>query len=74
MIGWGVLWRLWRGRLSIAEVEAALTRLLGASARAVVTEHADIGADVDDAGELEAMGRRLLDQGRRDTGGAQLDA
>lgn len=59
MIGWGVLWRLWRGRLSVTELEAALTRLLGATARAVVTEHAEIGADVDDAAELEAMGRHL---------------
>jgi hypothetical protein len=70
MIGWGILWRLWRGRLTVAEVEAALSRLLGASARAVVTEHAELGADLDQAGDLEAMSRHLSSHSRHDDQGA----
>ena len=63
MVGWGVLWRLWRGRLTLAEAEAALTRVFGASVRAVVTEHAELGADVDRAADLEAMGQHLEQRG-----------
>jgi hypothetical protein len=68
MLGWRTLWRLWRGRLSVAEAEAAVSRLLGLSARAVVTEHAELGADVDHVADLEAMGHYLERQIRhRDT-------
>ena len=41
MVGWGVLWRLLWRRLSVAEAEAAVSRLLGASIRAVVTDDAE---------------------------------
>src|SRR5204863_2136106 len=37
MVGWRTLWRLWRGRLSLADAEAAISRLLGLTARAFVT-------------------------------------
>jgi CMP-2-keto-3-deoxyoctulosonic acid synthetase len=58
--GWRTLWRLWRGTITLAEAEAAISRLLGGSSiRAVVTEHAELGADVDQAADLEAMARFL---------------
>jgi molybdopterin-guanine dinucleotide biosynthesis protein A len=59
MLGWRTLWRLWRGRLSVEEAEAAVSRLLGIQARAVVTDHAELGADVDHVADLEAMGAYL---------------
>jgi CTP:molybdopterin cytidylyltransferase MocA len=59
MIGWRVLWRLWRGRLTLAEAEAAISRLMGGSIRAVITEHAELGADVDHVTDLEAMAKYL---------------
>jgi hypothetical protein len=49
---------LWR-RLTLAEAEAAVARLMGMSVRALVTEHAEVGADVDRAADLEAMARCL---------------
>ena len=59
MVGWRALWRLWRGRLSMAEAEEAISRLMGLRARAVVTEHAELGADVDHVEDLQAMERFL---------------
>jgi hypothetical protein len=59
MLGWGTLWRLWRGRLSLADAEAAISRLLGCQARAVITEHPELGADVDHVADLKAMERYL---------------
>lgn len=61
-LGWGTLWRLLLRRLSLADAEAAVSRLLGLRARAIVTEHAELGADIDRAAELDAMTRYL--QGR----------
>jgi CTP:molybdopterin cytidylyltransferase MocA len=59
MVGWLTLWRLWRGRLSLADAEAAISRLLGCRARAVITDHAELGADVDHVADLAAMAAYL---------------
>jgi hypothetical protein len=59
MLGWGVLWRLLWRRLSVDDAAAAVSRLLGVRSQAVVTEHAELGADVDDVADLQAMERYL---------------
>jgi GTP:adenosylcobinamide-phosphate guanylyltransferase len=59
MLGWGILLRLLLRRLSLVDAEAAVSRLLGLRARALVTEHAELGADVDRASDLEGMTRHL---------------
>jgi molybdopterin-guanine dinucleotide biosynthesis protein A len=59
MVGWGVLWRLWRGRLTLAEAEAAVSRLFGARMGAVITHDPELGADVDRAADLEPMAHFL---------------
>jgi CTP:molybdopterin cytidylyltransferase MocA len=62
MVGWRPLWRLWRGRLSLKEAEAAISRLMGLQARAIITDYAELGADVDHVADLEAMEARLKGQ------------
>jgi hypothetical protein len=55
MLGWGLLFKIILSQtispklLSVAELEAGVSRLLGegAVAKAIVTQHASIGADVD---------------------------
>jgi GTP:adenosylcobinamide-phosphate guanylyltransferase len=59
MLGWGVLWRLLWRRLSVDDAAAAVSRLLGVRSQAVVTEHAELGADVDHVADLQAMERYL---------------
>ena len=59
MLGWGVLWRLLCRRLSVADAAAAVSRLLGVRSQAVITEHAELGADVDRVADLQAMERYL---------------
>jgi len=56
---WGTLWRLLWRRLSVSDAAAAVSRLLGGRAQAVVTEYAELGADVDHAADLQAMGSYL---------------
>jgi 2-phospho-L-lactate guanylyltransferase (CobY/MobA/RfbA family) len=64
-LGWGVLWRLLWRRLTLAEAEAAVARTMGITVRALVTDHAEIGADVDRAADLDAMSRYLQDHSRQ---------
>lgn len=52
LIGPGVLVRLVTGRLTVAELEARVSTLLGVSARALITPHAAVGNDVDGEGDL----------------------
>lgn len=52
MIGPGVLLKLLIGRLSIAELEGKVSRLLGVEARALMTSHAAVGTDVDKESDL----------------------
>jgi GTP:adenosylcobinamide-phosphate guanylyltransferase len=47
VIGFRFVMRLVAGRLRVADVEAKLEELLGASCAAIYTAHASIGADVD---------------------------
>jgi GTP:adenosylcobinamide-phosphate guanylyltransferase len=62
MLGWSALWRLLWGRLSIADAEAAVSRLLGVRSRAVITDHAELGADVDQVSDLAAMSAYLQER------------
>jgi GTP:adenosylcobinamide-phosphate guanylyltransferase len=65
IVGWGVLLRVLFRRLSLADAEAALSRLMGGNARAIVTEHAELGADIDRVADLEAMSRYLEERASR---------
>ena len=71
MLGWGVLWRLLCRRLSVADAAAAVSRLLGVRSQAVITEHAELGADVDHVSDLETMARFLEGRIHHGAGGAE---
>lgn len=45
--GWSIVMKFASGRLSIAEMEAKVTELLGITARAVITPHPELALDVD---------------------------
>lgn len=49
--------RLLLGRLGLTAIEARAERILGHKVRAVVTEHASIGADVDKPEHLDVLGQ-----------------
>ncbi|PTA67671.1 nucleotidyltransferase family protein [Deinococcus arcticus] len=59
LIGPGILLRLVTGRLSVAQLEARVSGLLGVTARALVTPHAAVGTDVDKDSDLELVERHL---------------
>jgi GTP:adenosylcobinamide-phosphate guanylyltransferase len=59
VIGLVTLVKLLLGRLRIAELEARVSRIIGASARALITEHASIGADVDKPDDVIIAERHL---------------
>jgi molybdopterin-guanine dinucleotide biosynthesis protein A len=71
MLGWGTLWRLLWRRLSVSDAAAAVSRLLGVRSAAVITEHAELGADVDHAADLLAMERYLEGRIHHGAGGAE---
>jgi GTP:adenosylcobinamide-phosphate guanylyltransferase len=52
LIGPGVLLRLVTGRLSLRELAVRVSSILGVPARALITDHAAIGTDVDKAADL----------------------
>ncbi|MBW3622257.1 MAG: nucleotidyltransferase family protein [Armatimonadetes bacterium] len=52
-VGMGLLVRFMLGRLRIAQVESRVGTLLGGSVRAILTEYAEIGADVDKPEDLQ---------------------
>lgn len=52
MIGWGVLLKLLLGRLTIPELEARVSRILGMPARALVVPFAGVGVDIDKEEDL----------------------
>jgi GTP:adenosylcobinamide-phosphate guanylyltransferase len=54
LLGVDVIARLLLGRLDLPAIEARAERVLGCTVRAVVTEHASIGADVDKPEHLSA--------------------
>lgn len=47
LFGWAIVMRFASGRLSIEEMEAKVTEILGISARAVITPHPEVAMDVD---------------------------
>jgi GTP:adenosylcobinamide-phosphate guanylyltransferase len=63
MFGWSFVLRLMRGRLSVADLEARASEMLGGTLRAVRCEHPELGFDVDDLHDLklaeECLVRRL---------------
>jgi CTP:molybdopterin cytidylyltransferase MocA len=59
LLGPRILWRLLRHTLTIPEVEARISGLIGGPCRAILTSYAELGADVDDPADL-AVARQLL--------------
>ncbi|NJK45333.1 MAG: NTP transferase domain-containing protein [Pleurocapsa sp. SU_196_0] len=59
MFGLGALVKLTLGVLSITELEGTVSRILGVPARALITEYAQIGFDVDKEKDLEVVLNRL---------------
>lgn len=47
VVGWGMVFKLLTGRLTISELESRASRLFGLTAKAVVLEYPEIGVDVD---------------------------
>lgn len=64
LVGPGVALRLITGRLSIGDLEARVSRILGVSARALIAESPSVGTDIDKEDDLE-LARRLLAPGPR---------
>lgn len=62
MIGWGTVLRFLAGALTIPELEARVSDIIGVPARALITRHAEVGADVDRPEDLETA-RRALEKG-----------
>lgn len=63
LIGLPVLVKFVLGSLTVGELEARVTRILGVDARALITDHAEIGFDVDKADDLEVAVRALAATG-----------
>lgn len=66
MVGFGTLVRLATGQviastLPISALERAVGRFLGASVKAVITEHSCIGNDIDNAAQYQAALKQLQD-------------
>lgn len=59
LIGVPVLVKFLLGSLTIRELEARVTRILGVDARALISAHAEIGFDVDKPEDLEVAIRAL---------------
>ena len=59
IIGPGILIKFLLGRVRIVELEARVSHILGVPAKALISEHAEIGFDVDKADDLEIVRQRL---------------
>jgi len=59
LVGFGVLLGLLLGRLRISRLEARVSKIIGASARAYLTRYPEIGADVDHPDHLDFVERLL---------------
>ncbi|MBI3912500.1 MAG: NTP transferase domain-containing protein [Armatimonadetes bacterium] len=55
LLGWRAIWRWYRCRLTLREIEMRAARLLDAPAAIVVAQHAALGADVDKPEDLAAV-------------------
>ena len=60
LIGWGVLFKTLLGQITIPELEARISKLLGMNARALITPYAEVGVDLDREEDL-----RWLESGER---------
>jgi CTP:molybdopterin cytidylyltransferase MocA len=59
ILGLGTVLRLLTGTITLPYIEAVATRILGAPARAIVSQYAEIGFDVDKLDDLVAIERAL---------------
>jgi len=59
LFGWRVLWRFALRRLSISQVEARASYVIGAKVRAIVSPYAEIGINVDRVTDI-ALAEKLL--------------
>ncbi len=59
LIGVGVLVRFLTGRLDLTQLQDKVSGILGVPARALITDHAAVGTDVDKDGDL-ALAERVL--------------
>ncbi len=59
LIGLKVLYRLLAGQLSLAELEERVSQILAVPVRALVTQHAAIGTDVDKESDLTLAAQQL---------------
>jgi len=55
ILGWGTVWRLLLGSLTLPYLEAVATRILDAPVRAIITPYAEMGFDVDKPEDLAAV-------------------
>jgi GTP:adenosylcobinamide-phosphate guanylyltransferase len=62
LIGPVVLLRLLTRRLTVAELEARVSAILGVPARALITAHAAVGSDVDKEADLRLAGAHLSER------------
>lgn len=67
LIGPGNVLKLLTGRLELSDIEKAVSRAAGINCRLVVTEHADLGSDVDRPEDLR-LARELLKAPRKPGG------
>lgn len=62
LLGPGAVLRLLTGAITLPYIEAVATRILGASARAIISPHPEIGFDVDKLDDLAAVERALAEK------------
>jgi GTP:adenosylcobinamide-phosphate guanylyltransferase len=58
-VGFGTLWGLLTGSLTVAALERRVSEILGLEARALITPFAEIGFDVDKAADLALVSAKL---------------
>lgn len=65
-LGWGFIFKLILHQLSVEAAEKQTSRLLGLNCKAIVTEHAEIGMDIDKPADWTAIGSMLSSLGQRE--------
>lgn len=60
ILGWSTVARMLTGQLTIPYLEAVASRLINAPVRAIISNHAEIGFDIDKADDLAAV-QRMMD-------------
>jgi len=64
ILGWSTVFRMVTGKLSLSNIEAVGTRILCGPVRAIITQYAEIGFDVDKPEDLAAVEQALARAGR----------